>query len=80
MATGGGRAHLAEWLKSSNDDDLDAPVKSCRGSVIQLHHVCGQIRLDDEFWPPEPDPDHEETAADIEILVNRSALSVLVPK
>jgi diacylglycerol kinase (ATP) len=75
-----GRSQLGEWLRSSRDDDLHAPVKSCRGSVIHIHHVRGQIRLDDEFWPPEPDPDHEEPAADIEISVNRSALTVLVPK
>jgi diacylglycerol kinase (ATP) len=74
-----GRSHLCEWLRNSSDEDVDPPVKACRGSGIQIHHVSGQIRIDDAYWPPEPDPEHEETAADIEVSVRRSALSVLVP-
>jgi diacylglycerol kinase (ATP) len=74
------RGHLGEWLRSADDDDIEAPVKSCRGAVIQMHHVTGQIRIDDQYWPPEPDPDHQETAADIDISVTRRALTVLVPE
>lgn len=74
-----GRGRLGEWLRDADDDDAEPPVKTCSGAVIQMHHVCGQIRIDDQYWPPEPDPHHEDTAADIEISVNRRALTVLVP-
>lgn len=71
---------LRDWLKSASDEDVDAPVKTCRGSRITLHHARGQIRLDDTYWPTEPDPDNDTAAPDIEVSVDRHALSVLVPK
>jgi diacylglycerol kinase (ATP) len=75
-----GRGPLGEWLRSADDDDIDAPVRSCRGATIEMHHVHGQIRIDDQYWPPDPDPDHQEAAADIDISVIRRALTVVVPQ
>jgi diacylglycerol kinase family enzyme len=76
----GNRQLLRDWLKTASDEDTDAPVKSCRGSSIIIHHAYGQVRIDDTYWPKEPDPDHSEVASDIEISVDRHALSVLVPE
>jgi diacylglycerol kinase family enzyme len=75
-----GRDQLREWLKSAPDEDTEAPVKSCRGSDIVIHQGSGQVRVDDAYWPREPDPDHDEIVPDIEIAVDRNVLSVLVPK
>jgi diacylglycerol kinase family enzyme len=75
-----GRRDLCEWLRGAGEESGDPPVRSCRGSRIQIHHAIGQVRLDDRFWPPRPDPEHDDTAAEIDIAVIEDALSVVVPR
>ena len=75
-----GRKDLRDWLADASAEDNEAPVRICRGSRIQIHHATGQFRIDDQYWPPQPDPEHADTTSDIDISVIGGALSVLVPQ
>jgi diacylglycerol kinase family enzyme len=76
----GERQALRDWLERASVEERDAPVRSCQGSSVQIHHGMGQVRLDDQFWPSTPNPESDADVPDIDITVDRGALSVLVPK
>ena len=72
------RADFRDWLEKMPPPPATPPVHIERATKICIRQACSPIRLDDQFWPPDPKAADRPEVPEITLSLERAVLNVLL--
>jgi hypothetical protein len=72
------RGRFREWLDKMPPPPASPPVHIERATEVRIRRARSPVRIDDQFWPPEPKAAERPEVPEIRLSLERGVLNILL--